>query len=321
MAVGLAACGSSSDSDAGGDYEPQVEHLGQSGDSDDSGADAAVAEEGAAVDTAGSADVDGSLVTADGVDRVVITTGSVTVLADEPTAAAEDVRALADSHDARIDNHHQSTEGRDPWVSLVVRMDPADVDAFVEELGNVGEVAEIAIDAEDVTGTVRDLDAEISALEASVTRLEGLMAEAGSVADLLAAETELTSRQGELDQLRAQRTDLGEQAALSTLTVTVTTPDSDRNVEPQSGWSRMWHDAGDAFTGAIRGVVVAVAALAPLILLLGIVAALVVPAVRRRRARNAGRPGPAGAPAGSNGPDASRPGDHPSSSDQPSSGD
>src|SRR5699024_5863664 len=92
------------------------------------------AQDEAAMDSAGSADVDGALLTADGVDRVVITTGSVTVLADEPVAAADDVRALVDSHDARIDNQHQSTQDDEPWVSLVVRIDPAEVDAFVDEL-------------------------------------------------------------------------------------------------------------------------------------------------------------------------------------------
>ncbi|MGO1511328.1 MAG: DUF4349 domain-containing protein, partial [Actinomycetales bacterium] len=282
LAATLAACGSSSDSGGDQDWTPNApETTHEESAAQDSAAT------GTGADDATGPDVDAAQVTADGVDRVVITTGSASVLVEDPEAASTDVVELAGTYEGRVDSRHQSSDDDDAWAELVLRIPPGEVDAFVADLAEIGEVTDVAIDAEDVTGTVRDLDAEISALETSVARLEALMAESGSVADLLAAETELTTRQSELDQLRAQRTSLGEEAAMSTLSVELRT-EGTADPGEQSGWSRMWEDAGEAFTGAIRGIVVAVAALAPLLVALAVVAAVVVAFVRRsRRARRA----------------------------------
>src|SRR5699024_7848546 len=116
------------------------------------------------------ADVDAARVTADGVDRVVITTGSATVVVEDPVAASEEVVGLVETYEGRVDSRHQTNEEERPSAELVLRIPPEQVDPFVEDLGEVGEVDEVAIDAEDVTGTVRDLDAEIAALETSVAR-------------------------------------------------------------------------------------------------------------------------------------------------------
>ncbi|MGC5615186.1 DUF4349 domain-containing protein [Georgenia sp. Z1491] len=282
LAATLAACSSGSD---GGGYDEDAGTADRAPAQEaDQGADSAASAEQSAADTSG----DPAQVTADGVDRVVVTTGEATVVVEDPVAATDEVVGLVETHEGRVEGRQLSSQEDRPWGQVVVRVAPDRTDAFLADLGEIGEVEQVSTNADDVTGTVRDLDAEISALETSVARLEGLMEEAGSVADLLSAETELTARQAELDQLRGQRTNLGEQAAMSTLTVDLVTEDSPSTTGSQSGWSRMWEDAGEAFTGAIRGVVVAVAALAPLLVVLALVGAVVLTVVRRnRRARDA----------------------------------
>ncbi|EUA89191.1 hypothetical protein I551_4359 [Mycobacterium ulcerans str. Harvey] len=99
---------------------------------------------------------------------------------------------------------------------------PADkLDGVLADAKNLGEVESMSIGHTDVTSQRVDLDARIEALQTSVNRLRELMGRAGSVADLLAAESSLTERQAELDSLRAQRTTLGDEISYATINVTL----------------------------------------------------------------------------------------------------
>src|SRR5699024_9813240 len=104
---------------------------------------------------------------------------------------------------------------------------PADeLEQLMKDIEGSGEVVERSQNAEDVTDAVRDLDARISALEVSTERLEDIMGEADSAADLLEAEKALSERQGELESLVAQRDDLEDQVSMSTLEVELRETDS-----------------------------------------------------------------------------------------------
>jgi hypothetical protein len=74
--------------------------------------------------------------------------------------------------------------------------------------------------AEDVTAQRVDLDARIKALQTSVDRLLGIMRDAKDPDALINAENALSQRQADLDSLRAQRDQLGDQIQYSTIDVT-----------------------------------------------------------------------------------------------------
>jgi hypothetical protein len=76
----------------------------------------------------------------------------------------------------------------------------------------------------DATEEVVDLDARVASQTASVTRVRGLLAEARSIGDVVAVESELARREAELDSLTRRLAALREQVALSTLTVDLRTP-------------------------------------------------------------------------------------------------
>ncbi|GED09191.1 DUF4349 domain-containing protein [Cellulosimicrobium cellulans] len=248
-------------------------------------------------------------------EREIVTTGSVTVVADDPAAAADAVADLAESAGGRVESRRQSEPEGDARASaeLTIRVPSTQTTATVDALDQVGEVRDLSIEAVDVTGTARDLDARVDALTTSVERLRTLMGDAATTADLLAAEQELTTRQAELESLQSQRAALTDQVSMSTLHVTVVEVVPTERLAPggflgglQNGWN--------ALLTTLNGLVVVLGALLPWLVVAGVVLLVVRWVLRRfrRRAQDGGtpsadadRPGPddgPDAPAASRGP-------------------
>ncbi len=271
---------------------------------DDGGAASEVAESGAADapgDTSsGIAPGDEDAVAA--ADREIVTTGSVTVVAADPSAAADAVADLAESAGGRVESRRQSEPEGDARASaeLTIRVPSAQTTATVDALDQVGEVRDLSIEAVDVTGTARDLDARVDALTTSVERLRTLMGDAATTADLLAAEQELTTRQAELESLQSQRAALTDQVSMSTLHVTLVQVAPAEQLAPggfigglQNGWN--------ALLVTLNGLVVVLGALLPWLVVAGVVLVVVRWVLRRSRRRaddggtpptEADRPGP-----------------------------
>lgn len=229
------------------------------------------------------ASADGSLAS---VERLVISTGDVHVSVEDPVTAADEVVALVEGVGGRVDSRSivGEAEEQHPWASLVVRIPAADLTATLASLDDIGETVRSEIAAQDVTGSAQDLDARIRAKELSVTRLEGLLASAGTNAELIEAESALTTRQSELEELQSQRARLGDEAAMSTITIELTVPSEVPVVESQgftgglgSGWAGL--------VSFVTTALVVVGVLLPWVLALGAVGGLVLLAVRLRRSR------------------------------------
>jgi hypothetical protein len=219
-------------------------------------------------------------------DREIITTGSVTVVADDPTAAADEVVGLAESAGGRVETRRQTEADGDvrPSAELTIRVPAAQTTATVDALDQVGEVRDLSIEAVDVTGTARDLDARVEALSTSVDRLRALMGSSATTEDLLAAEQELTTRQAELESLQSQRAALTDQVSMSTLHVSIVQVAPVERLAPggflgglQNGWN--------ALLATLNGLVVVLGALLPWLVVAGGVALVVRWALRRARRR------------------------------------
>ena len=158
-------------------------------------------------------------------DRQVVQTASASVAVDDPAAGAQRVSELVEAVGGRVDERTEQAASEDEQdgggaaADLVVRV-PADaLTGVLADLEDLGDVESVQVSRSDVTAAVVDLDARISALQTSATRLQGLMDGAATTEALLAAEKALSERQSQLESLQAQRTSLADQVELSTLTV------------------------------------------------------------------------------------------------------
>ncbi|TWS17708.1 DUF4349 domain-containing protein [Tsukamurella asaccharolytica] len=213
-------------------------------------------------------------------NRQVITTGTVDVTNADPASAAKELAATAERLGGRVDARTESG-GEKARATLTLRVPNDKVNELVEKVGGLGEVGSVRLEHEDVTGTVVDLEARIRATQVSVDRLTAILARAETTDQVIAAESALTSRQQELESLQSRRAAIGDQVALSTVTVTVEKPTV---TVDRSGFTGGLRDGWDALLGAGRWLLVIAGAVLPwaavLLVLYG-----VYRAVRRFRPR------------------------------------
>jgi hypothetical protein len=188
-------------------------------------------------------------------EREVITTGSVDVTVDDPRDVAERFAAWVEAAAGRVDGRTESKddEGR-ASASLTVRVPSDRMSKALAELATYGDVGTVDVQNEDVTAQGQDLDARIKALEISIDRLEKILADAGSSAEVVRAEDALTQRQEQLESLQAQRKALTDQVTLSTLHVELVQKGSASSVSPggfQGGLTKGW----DALVDTVNGIV------------------------------------------------------------------
>ena len=115
-----------------------------------------------------------------------------------------------------------SNEGDRPLARITYRIP---VDRWEEALAALraidGPSTKVVVEqteAVEVTGQIVDLEARIRNLRSSEAALQGIAAKAGKISDVLEVQAQLTTVRGEIEQLTAQVTELGNRADLATLT-------------------------------------------------------------------------------------------------------
>lgn len=248
-------------------------------------------------------------------NRDIITTASATVLVDDTTDAAQSIITSVEARGGYVESLSigQSGQGTgvDPltsgvvtdsmtypypsppsgaWVSVRV---PADqLPALMEELSGVGEVTASAINRQDVTEQTVDLRARVDAAQASVDRMTEILAQAGNLTDLIAAESALAERQATLESYQQQVKYYDEQVALSTLTVTLSVPADVVQADP-AGFGDGLAAGWNGLVATLNGIVIALGFLLPwlaVIVVVGLIVWGVVRLVRRGRRNRTTRP-------------------------------
>ncbi len=245
-------------------------------------------------------------------DRAVITTASATVVVDDIGAAAAMIADAAASRDGYVESMSIGRSGEvvpiDPMTGMVddtsmpypyppdgawitVRVPADGLQSLVDQLAGLGEVTASSINRQDVTEVTIDLEARVEAAQASVDRLEELMAQAGSLTDLIAAESALAERQATLESYQQQLEYYESQIAMSTLTVTLVEPTETVEADP-AGFADGLAAGWNGLVATLNGIVIALGFLIPWIAVAGVAALIVWGVVRLVRRRRAGRSAP-----------------------------
>lgn len=295
--LALAACagGGASSSDSGGDSAGNAVEPAAA---DGGGGGFAAGEDESAERAAAPTKADG-VTTQDIVDqptaaiqRSVISTGVVALRADDVADLRSRVWQVVDEHGGQVTDEEteSDTDGEVARARLVVRVPAKEFDAAMAALAEVGDVESSNRSSEDVTTQVIDTNVRLRAQEASLERVEALLARAQSLRDIVAIEAQLTRRQADLDSLKQQQAWLADQTSMSTITVhlrqtrkpaTKADKDDDRGFLPglASGWQGL--------KKVTEGALTALGALLPfavVLLVLGAPLWLVVRRLQRRRA-------------------------------------
>jgi hypothetical protein len=154
-------------------------------------------------------------------DLLIIKTGTMALevqAIDGALAAGSDRIASLGGY---VSGSERKGDGEQASASVTYRIPAGQWDAALSALrGLADKVLGEQTQSQDVTGDVADLGARIANLKATELALQAIMAKATKIDDVLAVEAQLSSVQGQIEQLTTQQQHLQGQAAFSTLTVT-----------------------------------------------------------------------------------------------------
>ena len=156
----------------------------------------------------------------DGVQRELVRTAQLSVEVPDPVAAVRQIRTAVAGAGGFVTEEQSGNSGS----SLVLRVPAEALDRLIDEIAGYGQVTRRTSQVLDATEQVVDLDARVASQTASVARVRGLLAEATSLGDIVAIESELAQREADLDSLTRRLAALRDQVALSTLTVDLSVP-------------------------------------------------------------------------------------------------
>ena len=243
--------------------------------------------DGSAVPGAESADMKVESMASEGtsapvVDQQVIRTANVSLEVDDVDQAVNGVEARVEQLGGVVQSRSINNYDDDASAYMTIRIPAQDLNGFLDGLPELGRVINSTVDAQDVTLEVIDLEARISTLEASIERLRDLQSQATSVADLVAVESELATRQSELESLTARRDYLANQVDLSTVYLSMEQVDTGAALSPDflGGLQRGW----DALLTLGAGLITGAGFLLPLAIVgaaIAVVIILIVRAIRR----------------------------------------
>lgn len=219
-------------------------------------------------------------------DQKIVRTGSLQMTVKDVTSALTSARDSIRSLGGYIGGSQQERDGEDIVASVTYRIPVTRWEEALDALRGLGTEVGEKTDAVEVTGDIVDLQARIRNLKATETALVGYAQQAPKVTDLLEVQARLTDTRSQIERLTAQEAQLQGQAAYATLTVTYGT-----EVVAVTEAAAKWDPAAevDQASATLLGMGQAVLSFAivfvivwvPLLLSLGLIAAVAIWIARR----------------------------------------
>jgi hypothetical protein len=228
-----------------------------SGSSDTTNGAAVPVAAGVPADQSGTSSSGQSAVVAAADANQIIKTGSMTLEVADIGKAMSDSQKAISGLGGTVDSSSQFGTGTDAAATITFKVPAARWDAAVAALRGIGsKVLSLQSGTTDVTSQVIDLGARIDNLQKTEAALQAIMARATAVSDVLAVETQLSSVEGQIEELQAEQNNLKNQAAMSTLTVSFQLPPATVTTQATQDWtlSKQVDEAGAALVRIGQGL-------------------------------------------------------------------
>jgi hypothetical protein len=159
---------------------------------------------------------------APGPDRSIIKTGALALQVAAIDATLATATHQIDTLGGYVSGSDRSGDGDTAQASITFRIPAAKWDEALTDLrGLATKVLGEQSKTDDVTGQIVDLGARIKNLQATEQALQAIMNRATQIKDVLAVQDQLTTVRGQIEEMQTQQSQLQEQAAYSTLTMTL----------------------------------------------------------------------------------------------------
>jgi hypothetical protein len=155
----------------------------------------------------------------------IVKTGSIALEVTDLDKAVSQAQAAIVGMGGYVSDSSRSGDKEVAAANVTYRLPAARWDDALGAMrGLSSKVISEQTNSTDVSAQVIDLDARLNNLKATQSALQSIMARATAIPDVLAVELQLSQVEGQIEQLTAQRDHLKDQAAMSTLSVSFSTP-------------------------------------------------------------------------------------------------
>jgi hypothetical protein len=154
----------------------------------------------------------------------MVRTAQMSLDVESVSEALDKVEAIARQHQGDVIGLQEQVpqdSGDRHFAILTLRVPQAQLDKTLDALAPLGTVQSQTITAEDVSTQLVDYQARLKNLRQTEEMLTNIMKRAGDMADVLRVAQEVSNVRQSIEMLDAQLTNLQNQVAYSTITVTV----------------------------------------------------------------------------------------------------
>jgi Domain of unknown function (DUF4349) len=167
-------------------------------------------------------------------DRKVIRTGSVDLVVDTPSAAVEQIAALAREHNGYVVSSELSGRRENQRGNIMIRVPAAQFDAVREQVKKLAKQVESEqTSADDVTMQYAENEATLRNYRAEEASYLEIMKRSGSIKDTLAVAQQVSDARGRIERLEAAIRTMSVQTEMTAITINV-------SAEPVAAGPQRW---------------------------------------------------------------------------------
>lgn len=170
--------------------------------------------------------------------NLIVKTGQLSLEVADLDKAVTQGQATIVGMGGSVSMSNLSGTGDGAVASATYRVPVARWDEALTALRKLGsKTLSLQTNTSDVTSQAIDLDARLANLKTTESALQAIMARASAIPDVIAVQDQLSQTRGQIEELTAQRNYLGNQAAMSTLTVTFQLPGKTVTTQATQDWT------------------------------------------------------------------------------------
>ncbi|MCI0449850.1 MAG: DUF4349 domain-containing protein [Chlorobi bacterium] len=220
--------------------------------------------------------------------RMIIRSGTMSIESDNFNETEAKVKQIVNGLNGYVTNSSsQLNASGKKQGAITIRVAADRFDALLEELAKIGKVMNQNINGRDVTEEYMDSEARLKTQGELESRLLRLLAEkTANLTSIVEVEQKLAQVRENIEKTEGRMRFLKDQAAFSTLTVSVYEP----AILNTSSGGGFFHEIGQGvkrgltgFTSVVSGIITFVIALSPVLAIAGIILFIVVRILKKRK--------------------------------------
>lgn len=188
------------------------------------------------------------------VDRLIVKNAHLNLIVDDTREAINAISAITTQAQGAVTNssvYEDEMQQGQVFASMTLRVPVEKIDAVLASIRQVAtKVINENVSSLDQTEQKIDLDAQLANLQATETQLQSIMRQATTVEETLKVQVELSSVRGQIERLQAQVDNLTGEAAMSTITVSLSTEEAELPIVNENERS-FWQEIRLAFREAV----------------------------------------------------------------------